>query len=954
MIPLQFLFLNLTSTVHVAEANETLLSVTADTNDNATKPSFRFDFGDGMVTEESFFNTASTMYHFIGNYTLQVQAWSICNTSMLSDTANILVPKPVVILKNISIHGKATVFGESTQFRLLVEQGTDFRCLWLLGDHDNQTTSSSNPGITVLNHVYLAPATYTVNVTCRNRRSKLVVSEILQVQKVIMGLKIIPILPKLYGRKFLVRWQIDDGTDAVYKANFSKSVLKVEKSEDDELHGQAIVTQNDYKTPGEFYVHVAASNAVTKWVSKSVQCIILQSVSPFLPVVLHKARDIEINETISISFTNVNSGPEINVSYVVSFGDDSKAVDTRETFINHAYRHYGLYTVNISAINEVSSFNTSLIIKVHKPVIKLERPVIRSLAAKVNKNVNIVMFITSGSDFVCHWQFGDGVELVQNLQDELFYFKDSDLSVKRFINITISVRHTFKEVGVYDVSATCQNRWSEVKAMGYVTVQKEITLFQVLSVGPVVFGKTFFLNMTTATGTNVTFKAFLDQQELNIENHTFFHLSKVTLDIYIRAGQYNITVTANNLVTPSLHYTQMVSVEIPVSKVRINMSYLEEKTLHAGHGNKMNIFPEGVPVVFKATAENGSGLHYTWSINDGKDLFTSETILHTFYTPGIYSVSILVENHVSRASSSVFIEVRKRPSLLNGGTVECSSPKVVKDIVTIQITIEILGTKSTLSIELDNNTSYYYGNLQSYVELTKNDKNTTVQYRGVLKKNIILQHVYNTQGIYTIKASLGNVVSRSSTTCEVEILSRPCKKPKVILKDIGDIPDDAKHFFRADVISIEAEVDVFCPESKESKYKWKIFQRDPKTGAFKHFHAFIENGEVSMQEIQIRRRSLPFGLFRLRLTVGMVEKDLKDFFTVAEGYIKVVQSPLIAKISGGSEIRRGFGSVLSIDGLNSHDPDVGPENYTGIQFFWSRMKLITKNANTAINQSLFH
>ena len=72
------------------------------------------------------------------------------------------------------------------------------------------------------------------------------------------------------------------------------------------------------------------------------------------------------------------------------------------------------------------------------------------------------------------------------------------------------------------------------------------------------------------------------------------------------------------------------------------------------------------------------------------------------------------------------------------------------------------------------------------------------------------------------------------------------------------------------------------------------------------------------------------GLFKVRLKVGMVEEELKDFTTVADGYIRVVQSPLIAKITGGSEIRRGFGSKLSIDSLGSYDPDVGPGTIAGI------------------------
>ena len=454
VVPLLFLSLNLTSPVHVAEANETLLAVSAITNKNVTKPFFRFDFGDGTDVQESFLETAFHMYSYIGYYSLHVVAWTLCNTSILTGNTNISVPKPVRILNNVSLHSNPTVFGEITQITLLVEQGTDFECLWLLGDNANKTTVSNFSGAIVFRHTYSSPATYTAIVTCRNRRSELSVSETVQVQKVIMGLRMIPIPPILFGTQFMVRWHINDGTGVLYKANFSEVTLEAVKSKN-ETHGHALVTQNEYKTPGIFYAHVAASNAVTKWISTSLKCAILREVSPFVPVLIHQTRDIEINETISVWLTEVNSGPDINASHMVSFGDNSKVVHTRETFVNHSYSYHGLYTVNITVANKVSRFNTSILIKVHKPVIMLDGAVIPNLIAKVNDHVNITMFITKGSDFSCHWQFGDGHELLQNLEDEHFYFKDSELSVKKFINISICAKHVFEKVGIYKVNAAC-------------------------------------------------------------------------------------------------------------------------------------------------------------------------------------------------------------------------------------------------------------------------------------------------------------------------------------------------------------------------------------------------------------------------------------------------------------------------------------------------------------------
>ena len=929
MVPLRFLSLNLTTPAHLAEVNETMLTVKASRNRNATKPTFRFDWGDGEVTQGTFSDTAHHMYRFVGTYTLHVQAWSLCNTSTLHDNATVLVPTPVQILKNLSLQCESTVFGEITQFHLFVGQGSHFKCVWLLGDHVNITTSDNDSHTIVLNHTYSAPANYTVHVTCTNRRSQVTVNATVPVHNIITGLRIYPIPPILFGTAFKIRWGIHNGTDVTYQAHFSDVPLRVKTQLPKGSYGEAWVTQLQYKTPGEFFVRVAASNAVTKWIFVMKKCNILRAVSPFIPDVRHRARDIEINETITIWFTDANSGLETNASYLVMYGDNSKVVVTRETFVNHSYGLHGLYTVNITAINDVSSFNTSSNIKVHKPVLKLEGARMSPLVAKLFENATIAIVFLRGSDFVCQWDFGDGQQFRQNADDKLIYFKDLDISVETFTNVSISTEHVFKQVGVYQVTGMCKNRLSNVTTVGLVTVQEEIKLFQVSPVGPVVFGKTFSVHWSIASGTNVTFKASFNQHDLGIENQDMplNYLSWITPDIYKQPGMYNITVTAENLATLLLRHSQLVSIEIPVSDVHVNMSYLEGGSLYAGHGVNMNIFPEGVPVVFEATTYNGSSLQYTWSISGTVERFEHKRIEYTFNTPGIYTATIRVGNQLSQAVATVVIAVQKPASFLNGD-LECSSPKVRNEIVTIRATIEILGTNSSLLIEVDNSTSYWYGPHKNSLVPRKHGMITN--YRGELKRTSILHHVYQNIGLYNITLSVENDVSISSVNCVVEILSRPCKKPEITLKHVGSSPAVATSFFAGDVVEIEANIEIFCPESNESTYEWNIFQYNPGTGIFSKFGDVASYGEASMQELRLKRRALPLGVFILNLSVRMVGEDLQDFFAVAEGYIQIVQSDLVPKISGGSEIKRRFGSVLSVDGLDSYDPDVGSGNYSGI------------------------
>ena len=56
----------------------------------------------------------------------------------------------------------------------------------------------------------------------------------------------------------------------------------------------------------------------------------------------------------------------------------------------------------------------------------------------------------------------------------------------------------------------------------------------------------------------------------------------------------------------------------------------------------------------------------------------------------------------------------------------------------------------------------------------------------------------------------------------------------------------------------------------------------------------------------------------MRLTVKMAGTQVFGF---SEGYIQVIESPLIAHISGGTKMERGFNKTLVFNASLSRDPD---------------------------------
>lgn len=157
---------------------------------------------------------------------------------------------------------------------------------------------------------------------------------------------------------------------------------------------------------------------------------------------------------------------------------------------------------------------------------------------------------------------------------------------------------------------------------------------------------------------------------------------------------------------------------------------------------------------------------------------------------------------------------------MNGGF-ECFLLKVRNEIVIIWIIIEIFGINVSFFIEVDNSISYWYGLYKNSLKLRK--YGMIINYRGELKRILILYYVYWNIGFYNIIVSVGNDVFILFVNCVVEIFLRFCKKFEIILNGVGDFFVVVIFFFVVDVVEIEVNIEIFCFEFKELIYEWNIF-----------------------------------------------------------------------------------------------------------------------------------
>ena len=113
---------------------------------------------------------------------------------------------------------------------------------------------------------------------------------------------------------------------------------------------------------------------------------------------------------------------------------------------------------------------------------------------------------------------------------------------------------------------------------------------------------------------------------------------------------------------------------------------------------------------------------------------------------------------------------------------------------------------------------------------------------------------------------------------------------------------------RASQILIPSEVQLDCDLSFETVFNWEVFR-------LYSDKVLSRNGS---SELLIPRGSLPVGSYSVRLTVKMAGTKV---FGVAEGYIRVISTPIVACIAGGTKTARGFNKTLVFSASLSHDPD---------------------------------
>ncbi|XP_067860482.1 polycystin-1 [Heptranchias perlo] len=183
-------------------------------------------------------------------------------------------------------------------------------------------------------------------------------------------------------------------------------------------------------------------------------------------------------------------------------------------------------------------------------------------------------------------------------------------------------------------------------------------------------------------------------------------------------------------------------------------------------------------------------------------------------------------------------------------------------------------------------------------------------------------HRYGAAGRYAVEVKAFNDVSSAAARLAVTVRQPECRAPEVRLVQ----PPPAVTRARANYF--EASVDLKGCTAYQANYRWEAFEAAICDGSAR---IHLGHADPSKPLLALPKLALPLGAHCLQFTAALRGTPLSRKVAMV---IQVVQSKLVAVISGGSERTWAAHQDLVLDGSKSYDPDIQMEEEAFLMYHW--------------------
>lgn len=460
---------------------------------------------------------------------------------------------------------------------------------------------------------------YNITVLANNTVSSISAWHVVVVMEKISGLTVSSSRSSEVGSATDFKAEVSTGTDLLWDFDFGDGSQQENLTDGSMSH--------IYKFPGNYTVKVTVYNSV----SKAFQSIVVEVYALTIRGVLPTECIMSGKDT---QFTALVNGNISSLTFHWLFKDSNVTVVIGQSTAMHIFPSHGIFHVNLTVFSSFtrSSFNTSVCVQSPITNVVMQR----------SKNVVAV------GEQIC---FGVLVSPEQMMGYQFKWFSNSyDLAA---VTENSERCFVFGDEGVEEVSVTASNKVSSKTAKVNITIQKPVSGLSIRhnsQSDALIVNTVASFWIASCAGTNVSVLWNFGDGSPVEQKHNVSH-------VFTLLGQFTVTATAFNAVSRD-STTLTVNVLLPVSDL----------SLHTSHPYSV----VGEETVITAVSSAGiSSASYFWTV-EGISLTSQGTheFRFAFPRPGVYRVSAIAQNLLSKREADILIEAFER---IEGLQIDCQS-----------------------------------------------------------------------------------------------------------------------------------------------------------------------------------------------------------------------------------------------------------------------------------------
>lgn len=404
-------------------------------------------------------------------------------------------------------------------------------------------------------------------------------------------------------------------------------------------------------------------------------------------------------------------------------------------------------------------------------------------------------------------------------------------------------------------------------------------------------------------------------------------LSFTDILTFLNLGVYNVKVRLYNEISEVSNALE-ISVEVPIHSLMVstsNITSLKENVSFVLEVNKNKQGPN--KVVFHIEYGDGASqdMLYNNKLTKG---FQPFLVNYTYTTWGIYRVKVTASNNISQAVEGALVHVGENMTFLDILT----SKERTHFGGALEFTVVCpTGSDVRYTLDFGDGTNFSVG------ELTGPEYSYRSNASEITEEKIIVRHTFASLGFYNVKVTAFNTFgSMKAVLCPtiavVDFITVDCLEPIVSFKGMNTSLENPLVRKRSVGTLITVDATNGCPQLTELTYSWKgVFLVTDGRGNVTEqtIHSFCSFKSLN-NTLEIKALALPFGLYKLTVTVSPVNNDL--VYTRRDIYIKIIQSEPVPIIDGEEVVTIMLYATAIFDVAKSHDPDVTENQRQGLSF----------------------